>query len=96
MAAFRIELTDEAKEDLYYFTAHERKALIAEIRAQLSYQPLVTTRNRKPLRLNPIASWEFVSASTESFMRWTKPRRVCRFRPSVRRSIISSSSEVTR
>lgn len=58
MAAFLIELTEEAKEDLLYFAASQRKALISEIRTQLSHQPLVATRNRKPLRLNPIAPWE--------------------------------------
>jgi mRNA-degrading endonuclease RelE of RelBE toxin-antitoxin system len=58
MATYRIEVTEEAKTDLSYYTAFERKLIVAEIREQLTDQPLVETKNRKLLRDNPIASWE--------------------------------------
>jgi hypothetical protein len=32
--------------------------VLATIEAQLAHEPLVETRNRKPLRPNPIAPWE--------------------------------------
>jgi mRNA-degrading endonuclease RelE of RelBE toxin-antitoxin system len=58
MASYRIEVTEEAKDDLSYYTASERKLIVAEIRGQLTHQPHVETKNRKPLRDNPIAPWE--------------------------------------
>ncbi len=58
MANFQIEVTAEAKIDLSYYTAFERKIIVSEIREQLTYQPHVETKNRKPSRDNPIASWE--------------------------------------
>jgi len=58
MAEFRIELTEEARSDLLNFSAAERKSLIKEMRVQLSHQPVVPTKNRKPLRTNPLAPWE--------------------------------------
>jgi mRNA-degrading endonuclease RelE of RelBE toxin-antitoxin system len=56
--AYSIDVTEEAKEDLSYYTAFERKTIVTEIRAQLVYQPLTETKNRKQLRDNPIATWE--------------------------------------
>lgn len=55
---YTIEVTEEAKRDLSYFTAHERKRILQGIREQLSHEPLQETRNRKKLRENPIAPWE--------------------------------------
>lgn len=58
MAAYEIEVSEEAKLDLLYYTAFERKIITSGIRAQLADQPMVETQNRKPLRNNPLASWE--------------------------------------
>ena len=55
---YRIELTDDAKEDLRWFRVNERKIILEGIKENLSYEPLVETRNRKELRDNPLASWE--------------------------------------
>ena len=41
-----------------YYDAFERKTIVTEIRAQLRDQPATQTRNRKPLRANPLAPWE--------------------------------------
>jgi hypothetical protein len=51
-----IDVTEDAKEDLSYYTTVERKKITMEVRTQLTYQPSVETRNRKQLRDNPIAS----------------------------------------
>jgi hypothetical protein len=56
MASYRIEVTEEAKGDLFYYTAFERKLIVSGIREQLTHQPHIETKNRKPLRYNPIAS----------------------------------------
>lgn len=55
---YTIEVTEEAKTDLSYFAAYERKMILSGIREQLSHEPLKETRNRKSLRQNPIAPWE--------------------------------------
>jgi len=39
-------------------TAVERSTALGVIERQLLHEPLVETRNRKPLRPNPIAPWE--------------------------------------
>lgn len=58
MANYRIEVSDEAKSDLAYYTAFERKLVVTQIREQLTYEPSIETRNRKSLRDNPISTWE--------------------------------------
>jgi len=67
MAEYQIEVTEEAKIDLFYYTVFERKIVTSEIRTQLTDQPLVETKNRKPLRDNPIASWELRSGKYRIF-----------------------------
>ena len=57
MAKHDIEVTDEAKADLSYYTAFERKVITSELRKQRTHQPQVETKNRKKLRDNPLASW---------------------------------------
>jgi mRNA-degrading endonuclease RelE of RelBE toxin-antitoxin system len=58
MAAYQIGLTEDAKGDLYYYDAFERKKIADALRAQLGHEPLIETRNRKRLRDNPISPWE--------------------------------------
>ena len=58
MMEYHIDVTVEAKEDLDSYSVSERRVIIAGIRGQLGYQPLVETKNRKRLRENPISPWE--------------------------------------
>ncbi|MGH9959219.1 MAG: type II toxin-antitoxin system RelE family toxin [Pyrinomonadaceae bacterium] len=51
-------MTEEARTDLLWYTAFERKLIVSDVRKQLENEPNVETKNRKPLRENPIASWE--------------------------------------
>ena len=39
-------------------TAHQRVIILDSIEKQLVHEPLTETRNRKPLRPNPVAPWE--------------------------------------
>lgn len=75
MAEYRIEITQEAKADLYYYTAFERKTIISEVRTQLAYQPSVETKNRKKLRDNPVAAWELRSGKYRIFYEVDDPTR---------------------
>ncbi len=55
---FNIDITDDAIEDMRMFREFDRRRIFDGIEAHLSRQPAVTTRNRKPLRANPLAEWE--------------------------------------
>jgi hypothetical protein len=39
-------------------TARQRKIVLDAVDEQLVYQPTVETKNRKPMRPNPVAPWE--------------------------------------
>jgi mRNA-degrading endonuclease RelE of RelBE toxin-antitoxin system len=55
---YRVNITEEAKEHLRGLPAQERTLVLDRVLEQLTHQPNVQTRNRKPLRPNPLASWE--------------------------------------
>jgi mRNA-degrading endonuclease RelE of RelBE toxin-antitoxin system len=54
---YRIVFTPSADEDLGWFRKTEQRIIVDAIIEQLRHEPMTTTRNRKPLRPNPIASW---------------------------------------
>ena len=56
--AYEIQFAASASRQLKTLNANDRALLIVEIEKQLSVEPLKQTRNRKPLRPNPIAPWE--------------------------------------
>ena len=56
--AFRIELTQSALDDLGRYAKRERNIILDGIEKQLSGEPQRETRNRKPLRENPLSHWE--------------------------------------
>lgn len=58
MAEYTIEMTEEAKDDLDFYAVTARRAIVSAIRRQLMHEPLTRTRNRKPLRDHPLATWE--------------------------------------
>ncbi len=53
----RIELTAEARDHLKTLSARERATVTATAREQLAHEPSRPTRNRKPMRPNPLAPW---------------------------------------
>ena len=67
MAVYRLALTEEAKADLSYYTAFERKIMATAIRAQLSDSPAMEPRHRTRLRDNPVARWELRSGHYRIF-----------------------------
>jgi mRNA-degrading endonuclease RelE of RelBE toxin-antitoxin system len=75
MPAYEIEVTDDARADLNYYPAYERKIIVSEIPIHLMHQPLVETRNRKTLRENPISSWELRIARYRVFYDVDESRR---------------------
>jgi mRNA-degrading endonuclease RelE of RelBE toxin-antitoxin system len=55
---FTIDLSDDALEELRQFRKRSSTIILDEIERQLTYQPNVETRNRKPLRSHPLGEWE--------------------------------------
>ncbi len=55
---YKIVYSPEVKEHLQVLSARQRKIIFDAVERQLAYQPTVETRNRKPMRPNPVAPWE--------------------------------------
>lgn len=54
----RFAFTPSALDDIAWFRAPQRKAILQGIEDQLAHEPDVETRNRKRLRPNAVAEWE--------------------------------------
>ncbi|MGQ9625790.1 MAG: type II toxin-antitoxin system RelE family toxin [Anaerolineae bacterium] len=55
---YRIEYSPDAEEHLRALTARQQATVLDAVDKQLGHQPTVETRNRKPMRPNPVAPWE--------------------------------------
>jgi mRNA-degrading endonuclease RelE of RelBE toxin-antitoxin system len=55
---FAIDLSPDAQMQLEECTARERRTVLDAIDVQLRHEPLMRTRNRKPLDPNDPATWE--------------------------------------
>lgn len=55
---FRIELTDDALEDLKHLKKRDQKIVMDALPDRLAHEPLKESRNRKPLRPNQLSSWQ--------------------------------------
>jgi mRNA-degrading endonuclease RelE of RelBE toxin-antitoxin system len=53
-----VEYSPEAEDHLRRLSVRQQRTLIETVDRQLRHQPSVETRNRKPMRPNPIAPWE--------------------------------------
>jgi mRNA-degrading endonuclease RelE of RelBE toxin-antitoxin system len=56
--SYRIDYSPDAEGHLRALTARQRSIVFDTVDEQLGEQPAVETRNRKPMRPNPIAPWE--------------------------------------
>jgi mRNA-degrading endonuclease RelE of RelBE toxin-antitoxin system len=55
---YRIEYSPDTEEHLRSLTKHQQVIVLDTVEKQLRHQPAVETRNRKPMRPNPVAPWE--------------------------------------
>ena len=55
---YRIEYSPDAEGHLRALTVRQQRIVLDGADRQLMHQPLVETRNRKPMRPNPLAPWE--------------------------------------
>jgi mRNA-degrading endonuclease RelE of RelBE toxin-antitoxin system len=56
--AYVIEYSPEAEEHMLWLTKRQQRIVLDAVDRQLINQPNIETRNRKPMRPNPIAPWE--------------------------------------
>ena len=56
--AYDIRFAEAVEQHLLPLTAAQRARVLRAIEIQLTHEPLHETRNRKPLRPNPVAPWE--------------------------------------
>lgn len=56
--AFRIDISRKALEHLSGLESRHQATILDAIEDELTHEPMVETRNRKPLRPNPLAAWE--------------------------------------
>ncbi|MBI2207146.1 MAG: type II toxin-antitoxin system RelE/ParE family toxin [Candidatus Rokubacteria bacterium] len=55
---YTVEFAESVEDHFRALTARDRTTVLAAIDRQLPHEPLRETRNRKPLRPNPVAPWE--------------------------------------
>ena len=55
---YRVEYSPETEEHFRILTSREQSIILDSVEKQLQHQPTVETRNRKPMRPNPVAPWE--------------------------------------
>lgn len=55
---YRIEYSPETEEHFRVLTARQQSMVLDMVERQLQHQPTIETRNRKPMRPNPVAPWE--------------------------------------
>jgi mRNA-degrading endonuclease RelE of RelBE toxin-antitoxin system len=55
---YRIEYSPDAEDHLRTLTARQQAMVLDTVDRQLKHQPSRETRNRKPMRPNPVAPWE--------------------------------------
>ena len=56
--AYHIEYSPATDDHLRALTARQRAVVFDAVNEQLAHQPGIETRNRKPMRPNPMAPWE--------------------------------------
>src|SRR5436309_2439759 len=56
--AYHIEYSPDAEDHLRALTARQQAFVLDTVDEQLAHQPHLETKNRKPMRPNPVAPWE--------------------------------------
>jgi mRNA-degrading endonuclease RelE of RelBE toxin-antitoxin system len=55
---YNIEYSSEAAIHIGLLPTYQRRLVMDRVEEQLTYEATVETRNRKPMRENPVALWE--------------------------------------
>ncbi len=65
--AYSVRFAASAEEDFAQLSARQRSIVLDAVRKQLLHEPVRETRNRKPLRPNPLAPWELRAGALRVF-----------------------------
>ncbi len=65
--AYRIRFAASAEEHFAQLSARKQGIVLEAVKVQLRHEPLRETRNRKPLRPNPLAPWELRAGALRVF-----------------------------
>ena len=55
---YRIEYSPETEEQLQSLSKRQQVLVLDTVEKQLQFEPDIETKNRKPMRPNPLAPWE--------------------------------------
>jgi mRNA-degrading endonuclease RelE of RelBE toxin-antitoxin system len=55
---YRIEYSPDTEDHFRILTRRQQVTVLDTVEKQLQYQPAVETKNKKPMRPNPVAPWE--------------------------------------
>ena len=64
---YAIEYSPETEHHLSVLATHQQVIVLDEVDRQLTHEPTVETRNRKPMRPNPLAPWELRIGALRAF-----------------------------
>ena len=53
-----IDYSPEAEDHLRWLTTRQQRTVVDNVERRLLHEPTVETKNRKPMRPNPVAPWE--------------------------------------
>jgi mRNA-degrading endonuclease RelE of RelBE toxin-antitoxin system len=56
--AYTVDFAESVRDQLRSLTAQQRVTILDSIDKQLLHEPLTESKNRKPLRPNPVAPWQ--------------------------------------
>jgi len=74
---YRIEYSPETEDHFQYLSKRQQVTVLDTVEKQLQYQPDVETRNRRPMRPNPLAPWELRVGDLRVYYDFeNKPQRV--------------------
>ncbi|HUK83982.1 MAG TPA: type II toxin-antitoxin system RelE/ParE family toxin [Verrucomicrobiae bacterium] len=75
--AYRIEYSPDSEDHLRALTARQQAMVLDAVDEQLTHQPHIETKNRKPMRPNPVAPWELRVGKLRVYYDFTdEPKRV--------------------
>jgi mRNA-degrading endonuclease RelE of RelBE toxin-antitoxin system len=58
LVAYRIEYSPDLEDHFRALTRRQQSIVLDGVEKQLKHEPTLETRNRKPMRPNPVAPWE--------------------------------------
>ena len=65
---YRIEYSPETEEQFQYLSKRQQVLVLDTVEKQLQFQPDIETKNRKPMRPNPLAPGNYVLVVYVSIM----------------------------